>query len=211
MASLSIKHAFVLIIQQRGSRHLKEPNCFWTPESSSIKKEMRLESRMPKPSQDYKPPLSTAYAVAETGRRSGGKHKKPWPVSIPAARSTARTPSLPRAGVVVGPYRARLLQGGEKVKLLCLLFGHKAHSPAYSIEVCERCGSADDYYGSGEQWADFERVGLLGYPRDYWYRKTFHLRERCAWRCWQCNKRLWFTRHADCFCSVECQDQWIPF
>lgn len=29
---------------------------------------------------------------------TGGKHKKPRPVSIPAARSTARTPSLPRAG-----------------------------------------------------------------------------------------------------------------
>jgi len=98
-------------------------------------------------------------------------------------------------------------------KFLCFLFGHKAEECSYTVLICARCNSVDNYYGSGEQWTDFEREGLIGYPRAWWFRVTWPIRERFALRCDHCNQRipLWKRRYNGRFCNADCFEAWIPF
>ncbi len=47
------------------------------------------------------------FGEAETGRRAGEIHKKPWHASTPPARSTARRAALPGAGGRQRPHPGR--------------------------------------------------------------------------------------------------------
>lgn len=103
------------------------------------------------------------------------------------------------------------------MNLKCYLFGHKPHEllTGYesSIDICERCGSADDYYGTGEQWTERDYCGVLGCISNYYYRITQPIRDRRALRCDQCNKKLGLfgKRYNGRFCNRECHDNWLPF
>lgn len=51
------------------------------------------------------------FGEAETGRRAGERHKKPWHASTPPARSTARRAALPGAGGRQRPHPGRASSG----------------------------------------------------------------------------------------------------
>lgn len=96
-------------------------------------------------------------------------------------------------------------------QLLCRIFGHKVSEPTPGVEYCDRCHDHAAYYYDGSQWTDEERDGLVGPIRNWWWRVR-----NWAWpRCLHCRKRLVLRRKikdgCGCFCSEDCEENWIPF
>lgn len=97
------------------------------------------------------------------------------------------------------------------MNIKCFLFGRDYEFLDCSVVICERCHSADDPYGSGEQWTEFEWEGIAGKLKSFWYKTTAPVRKHITRKCEQCGKRIWRVRYTEDFCSKECHDEWIPF
>ena len=90
----------------------------------------------------------------------------------------------------------------------CYVFGHKPTEVTAGVEACDRCGDTVAYYVDGTQWTDRERYGLIE-PLRIVCRRIL----QWSWpRCYHCGKRLVFRRKVGyLFCSLQCEDDWIPF